>query len=69
VEEWTAASGSRRMFVLAKVIQALGVADVGYALFVGLTEEHAMGRELYLMLLGFAVFSLGRYAERRATNR
>ena len=57
------------MFVLAKVIQALGVADVGYALFVGLTEEHAMGRELYLMLLGFAIFSLGRYAERRATNR
>lgn len=57
------------MFVLAKVIQALGVADVGYALFVGLTEPHAMGRELYLMLLGFAVFSLGRYAERRATHR
>ena len=54
------------MFVLAKVIQALGVADVGYALFVGLTEEDAMGRELYLMLLGFAIFTLGRYVERRA---
>ena len=26
-----------------------------------------MGRELYLMLLGFAIFTLGRYAERRAT--
>ena len=69
MEKWSAASGSRRMFVLAKVIQALGVANVGYALFVGLSEEHAMGRELYLMLLGFAVFSLGRYAERRAINR
>jgi hypothetical protein len=57
------------MFVFAKVIQALGVADVGYALFVGLTEEHAMGRELYLMLFGFAIFSLGRYAERRAAPR
>jgi hypothetical protein len=55
------------MFVLAKVIQALGVADVGYALFVGLTEEHAMGRELYLMALGFAIFSVGRFAERRAS--
>jgi len=54
------------MFFLAKVIQALGVADVGYALFVGLTEEHGMGRELMLMLIGFAVFSLGRMVERRA---
>lgn len=55
------------MYILAKVIQALGIADVGYALYVGLTEEHAMGRELYLMMLGFAIFTLGRYAERRAT--
>jgi hypothetical protein len=57
------------MFALAKVIQALGVADVGYALYVGLTEEHAMGRELYLMMLGFAIFTVGRYAERWATSR
>jgi hypothetical protein len=55
------------MFVLAKVIQALGVADVGYALFVGLTEEHGMGRELLLMLLGFAIFSVGRFVERRVS--
>jgi hypothetical protein len=55
------------MFLLAKIIQALGVADVGYALFVGLSEEHAMGRELYLMLFGFAIFSLGRYVERRTS--
>ena len=55
------------MFVLAKVIQALGVADVGYALYVGVTEEHSMGRELYLMLLGFAIFSVGRFLERRAS--
>jgi hypothetical protein len=55
------------MFFLAKVIQALGVADVGYALFVGLTEEHGMGRELLLMLLGFAIFSFGRFVERWAS--
>jgi hypothetical protein len=61
------APGPRRMFVLAKFIQALGIADVGYALYVGLTEEHGMGRELQLMLLGFAVFYLGRFLERRAT--
>jgi hypothetical protein len=57
------------MFFLAKVIQALGVADVGYALFVGVTEEHSMGRELFLMMLGFAIFSLGRIVERRASPR
>lgn len=57
------------MFLLAKLVQAIGVADVGYALFVGLTEENAMGRELLLMALGFGVFSLGRFIERRASIR
>jgi hypothetical protein len=57
------------MFLLAKLVQAIGVADVGYALFVGLTEENAMGRELLLMVLGFGVFSLGRFIERRASMR
>jgi hypothetical protein len=56
------------MFFLAKVIQALGVADVGYALFVGVTEEHSMGRELFLMMLGFAIFSLGRFLERHTAR-
>lgn len=54
------------MFLLAKLIQAFGVADVGYALFVGVTEEHGMGRELLLMVVGFAIFSVGRFLERRA---
>jgi hypothetical protein len=57
------------MFFFAKVLEALGVADVGYALYVGLTEEHGMGRELYLMLIGFAIFSAGRFLERRAPQR
>lgn len=57
------------MFAITKVIQALGIADVGYALYVGLTEERAMGRELYLMMLGFAIFTVGRYAERWASPR
>jgi hypothetical protein len=57
------------MFYLAKVVQAVGVADVGYALFVGLTEANAMGRELVLMMLGFGIFSVGRFIERRASAR
>ncbi len=55
------------MFFLAKIIQALGIADVGYALFVGVTQENGMGRELTLMMLGFAIFTLGRFLERRAS--
>ena len=58
-----------RMFFLAKCIQALAVAGVAYALFVGVSEENAMGRELRLMLLGLAVFYLGRFLERRATQQ
>lgn len=55
------------MFFLAKLIQALGIADVGYALYVGLSEPHSMGRELMLMALGFVIFSVGRLVERRAS--
>ncbi len=55
------------MFYLAKIIQALGIADVGYALFVGVTQENGMGRELTLMMLGFAIFTFGRFLERRAS--
>lgn len=54
------------MFYLAKVVQAFGVADVGYALFIGLTEPYSMRRELGLMLFGLAIFYLGRLLERRA---
>ncbi len=54
------------MFYLAKVIQALGIADVGYALFVGMTQKNSMGRELTLMMLGLLIFSFGRFLERRA---
>lgn len=52
-------------FYLAKVIQAVGFADVAYALVVGLTQEESVGRELRLLLIGVAVFSAGRLLERR----
>jgi hypothetical protein len=57
------------MFVLGKVVQAIGVADVGYALFVGLTEPNSMSRELFLLVVGFGVFSAGRLIERRASTQ
>jgi hypothetical protein len=55
------------MFVLGKVVQAIGVADVGYALYVGLTEPNSMGRELWLLCVGMGVFSVGRFIERRTS--
>ena len=56
------------MFYLAKTLQALGIADVGYALFVGLTEEKSMGKELWLLGIGVVVFYLGRFLETRTTG-
>jgi hypothetical protein len=55
------------MFYLAKLIQALGFADVSYALYVGFTEEHSMGRELTLMMIGAAIFYVGRFLEHKAS--
>ena len=52
------------MFYVAKMIQAFGFADVTYALFVGFTEEHSMGRELTLMMVGAVIFLVGRLLER-----
>ncbi|MFQ5665695.1 MAG: hypothetical protein ACE5I7_04615 [Candidatus Binatia bacterium] len=52
---------------MAKLIQALGIADVSYSLFVGFTQEHSMGRELKLMAIGAVIFYAGRLLERRVS--
>jgi hypothetical protein len=53
------------MFYVAKVFQALGVADVGYALYVGIVQHSSMAEEIVLTLIGVGVFSLGRSLEKR----
>lgn len=53
------------MFYVAKVLQALGLADIGYALFVGMVRNASMAEEIVLTLIGLAVFSLGRALERK----
>jgi len=53
------------MFYAAKVFQALGVADVGYALFAGIVQGISMAEEIVLALIGVGVFSLGRVLEKR----
>ena len=53
------------MFYVAKVLQALGVADVGYALFLGIVQNYSMAEEIVLTLIGVGVFSMGRLLERK----
>ncbi len=53
------------MFYVAKVFQAMGVADVGYALFMGIMRNYSMAEETVLTLVGVGVFSLGRLLERK----
>jgi len=51
------------VFVFAKVLQAIGFADVGYGLFVGMAQGD-LWKELYMALTGLAVFYAGRLLER-----
>lgn len=55
------------MLFVTKFLEALGLAVVGYALIVGLTEDKSMGKELYLLGIGAVVFYLGRFLEERMT--
>jgi hypothetical protein len=54
------------LFYVAKLLQLVGFAHVGYALFVGLTEANAMSAELRLLMLGVVIFWVGRVVESRA---
>ena len=53
------------MFYFAKILQALGLSDMGYALFVGIARNSSMAEEIVLSLIGLGVFSLGRVLERK----
>ncbi|HKY06791.1 MAG TPA: hypothetical protein VJQ55_01050 [Candidatus Binatia bacterium] len=53
------------MFYVAKILQALGLADIGYALFVGIMRNSSMAEEIVLTVIGLGVFSLGRALERK----
>jgi hypothetical protein len=52
------------VFLLGKVLEALGCADVGFALYVGITRANGMGKEFQLATIGIVVFALGYIAER-----
>ncbi len=52
------------MFFLGKALEALGCADVGFALWVGMTQPHGMEREYQLAAIGIVVFVVGYATER-----
>ena len=54
------------MFYVAKLVQALGIAAVGFTLFVGIFQGIAMAEEIVMTLIGVVVFALGRVLERKA---
>jgi hypothetical protein len=54
------------VYILGKVLEALGCADVGFALYVGITQPRGMGIEFEMTGVGIAVFLLGLLAERYA---
>ncbi len=54
------------MFYVAKTFQALGIADVGYALYAGAALGRSMADEIVLTLIGVGLFWLGRALEQRA---
>ena len=55
----------KRVGYLAKGLQLFGMLNLLVGLYIGLTDEHGMWTELYLLGIGSAVFFLGRLLERR----
>lgn len=55
------------MFYLAKMIEAFGICQVTYGLYLGMTEANALRLEMRMMIVGALVFGLGRLLERRAS--
>jgi len=52
------------VFLLAKLLQAVGFAHVGIGLWLGIAHDD-MWKELWLALSGLAFFTVGRLLERR----
>ena len=47
------------MFFLAKVLEAIGCVDVLFALWIGISEPHGMGREFEITGVGILIFVVG----------
>ncbi len=55
-------------FYLGKLLELAGIGITSVALLAGMTEEHAMGKELTMLLIGAAFFVTGRIIESRGAG-
>jgi hypothetical protein len=55
-------------FYVVKALELIGLSHVGVGLVYGLTHEGGMRFELNMLILGGAVFLLGRFIEGRGTT-
>lgn len=53
------------LFLLSKTFQLIGMATVGFGLYLGVTEEHGMMQELRLLLAGSAIFLAGWFLQKK----
>lgn len=53
------------LFLASKVVQLMGLATVGFGLFLGVTREHGMMDELRLLLAGSLIFLAGWFLQKR----
>ena len=52
------------MIMVAKILQILGIFEVGFAVIEGIREELTMWQELILSLIGLAIFTVGWVLEK-----
>ena len=52
-------------FYLSKLLQLIGITNVGFGLVYGLTHEGGLRFELRMLIIGSAFFLLGRFIEGR----
>ena len=52
-------------FFLVKLLQLIGITNVGFGLLYGLTHEGGLRFELRMLIIGSAIFLLGRFIEGR----
>jgi hypothetical protein len=52
-------------FYLAKTLELVGITTVGFGLVYGLSNEAGLRVELNLLILGSAIFLVGRFMEGR----
>ncbi|MBI4553019.1 MAG: hypothetical protein HY710_12215 [Candidatus Latescibacteria bacterium] len=53
------------MLILAKTLELVGILEVTYALVMGIAGELSEARELTILAIGGAIFTLGWLLERR----